>query len=130
MYNGPAPDPAPSVGHLRVRRERGHAVLELYGEIDILAALEIIPYLDSATARPEPRIVIDLRPVEFFDCSGLRLLYRAQRRILAQGGKLHLVCTHELTLRILKATGLARLLPPLASLEEALGLPEATSGSL
>ena len=123
-------DSAPPLRHLRVRTEHGHTVLEFHGEIDILATLEIIPYLDSATARPEPRIVIDLRPVEFFDCSGLRLLYRARRRVLAQGGRLHLVCTHELTLRILKVTGLARLLPPSASLEEALAPPEATSGTL
>ena len=105
-------------------------VLELHGEIDILAALEITPFLDSATGYPEPQIVIDLRPVEFFDCSGLRLLYRARRRVLAQGGRLHLVCTQPLTLRILKVTGLAHLLPPSTSLDEALGQPEATSGSL
>ncbi|WP_228022824.1 anti-sigma factor antagonist [Streptomyces acidicola] len=115
--------------HLRVRKEYGHIVLEFHGEIDILASLEIIPYLDSATARPEPHIVIDLRPVEFFDCSGLRLLYRARRRVLARGGQLHLLCTHELTLRVLRVTGLARLLPPAASLEEALARPEATSGT-
>lgn len=116
--------------HLRVRKERDHTVLEFHGEIDILATLEILPYLDSATALPAPRVVIDLRPVEFFDCSGLRLLYRARRRVLARGGRLHLLCTHELTLRVLKVTGLARLLPPAASLEEALARPEATSGTV
>ncbi|MGQ4389975.1 anti-sigma factor antagonist [Streptomyces sp. SAS_270] len=123
-------DPAPLTRHLRVHSHRGHTVLEFHGEIDIGAALEIIPYLDSVTARPEPQIVIDLRPVEFFDCSGLRLLYRARRRVLAKGGQLHLVCTHPLTLRVLKVTGFAALLPPSASLDEALSLPEATSGSL
>jgi anti-anti-sigma factor len=123
-------DPAPLSRHLRVREERGHMVLEFHGEIDILAALEITAFLDSATARPEPQIVIDLRPVEFFDCSGLRLLYRARRRVLARGGRLQLVCTQPLTLRILRVTGLARLLPPSASLDEALSRPEATSGSL
>lgn len=122
-------DPAPSVRHLRVREERGHTVLEFHGEIDILAAIEIVSCLDSFTTGPEPRIVIDLRPVEFFDCSGLRLLYRARRRILAGNGQLHLVCTHDLTLRVLKVTGLDRLLPPSASLDEALSRPEATSGS-
>ena len=117
-------DPAPLTRHLRIHRERGHTVLEFRGEIDILAAVEIIPFLDSATIRRAPRIVIDLRPVEFFDCSGLRLLYRARRRVLAQGGTLHLVCTHPLTLRILRLTGLAAVLPPAASLEEVLGESE------
>ncbi|KPI06319.1 MULTISPECIES: anti-sigma factor antagonist [Streptomyces] len=123
-------DPAPPTRHLRVRLDRGHTVLEFHGEIDIVAALEITPYLDAVTGHPEPQIVIDLRPVEFFDCSGLRLLYRARSRVLDRGGRLHLVCTRPLTLRVLKVTGLARLLPPSASLDAALGQPEATSGTL
>ncbi|WP_055490992.1 anti-sigma factor antagonist [Streptomyces sp. TP-A0356] len=122
-------DPAPLTRHLRIHRYRGHLVLEFHGEIDVVAAFEITPFLDSATSRPAPRIVLDLGPVEFFDCSGLRLLYRARRRVLARGGTLHLVCTHGLTLRILRITGLAELLPPSASLDEALGRSEA-AGSL
>ncbi|MET7350792.1 anti-sigma factor antagonist [Streptomyces mirabilis] len=123
-------DPAPRTRHLRVRLDRGHTVLEFHGEIDIVAALEITPYLDAETGHPEPQIVIDLRPVEFFDCSGLRLLYRARSRVLDRGGRLHLVCTRPLTLRVLKVTDLARLLPPSTSLDAALGQPEATSGTL
>ncbi|MET8645228.1 anti-sigma factor antagonist [Streptomyces sp. NPDC004096] len=118
-------DPAPLTRHLRIHRDGGHLVLEFHGEIDVVAASEITPFLDSATGRPAPRIVIDLRPVEFFDCSGLRLLFRARRRVLAQGGTLHLVCTEPLILRILRITGLAQVLPPSASVEEALSRPEA-----
>ncbi|GAA3037980.1 anti-sigma factor antagonist [Streptomyces glomeratus] len=125
MQHGPAPLPR----YLRIHRDRGHLVLEFHGEIDVVAALEITPFLDSATGRPAPRIVIDLRPAEFFDCSGLRLLFRARRRVLARGGTLHLVCTHPLTLRILRLTRLAELLPPAASLDEALGRSE-SSGPL
>jgi anti-anti-sigma factor len=118
---------APITPHLRIRRYRGHTVLELRGEIDISAAIEIIPDLDAVTGRPAPQIVIDLRRVEFFDCSGLRLLYRARHRVAARGGRLLLVCTHPLTLRILRVTGLAQLLPPMASLEEAIGQAEPAS---
>ncbi|KUO18195.1 anti-sigma factor antagonist [Streptomyces dysideae] len=123
-------DPAPLTRHLRVHQDRGHTVLEFRGEIDIAAALEIVPCLDRVTARPAARIVIDLRPVEFFDCSGLRLLYRARARVLDHGGQLHLVCTQPLTLRVLRVTGLARLLPPQPTLDAALGQSEATSGSV
>ncbi len=123
-------EPAPFTRHLRVHHSRGHTVLEFRGEIDIAAAMEIIPHLDRATGHADARVVIDLRQVEFFDCSGLRLLYRARSRMLDQGGQLHLVCTHPLTLRIIRVTGLSRLLPPHPSLDAALGQPEATSGSL
>ena len=71
-------DSAPPTRHLRVHEDRGHTVLEFHGEIDIAAAVEIIPHLDAATGRPGARLVIDLSDVEFFDCSGLRLIYRAR----------------------------------------------------
>ncbi|MFR0355459.1 anti-sigma factor antagonist [Streptomyces sediminimaris] len=123
-------EPAPLPRHLRVHQDRGHTVLELRGEIDIAAALEIAPHLDRVTARPGVRLVLDLTRVDFFDCSGLRLVYRARTRLLDQDGELRLVCTHPLTLRIMRVTGLSRLLPAHATLDAALGQPEATSGSL
>lgn len=122
-------EPAPLTRHLRIHRDRGHTVLEFRGEIDIAAATEIAPYLDRITDRPGARLVIDLRSVEFFDCSGLRLLYRARSRVLARHGQLHLVCADPLTLRVLRVTGLTRLLPPRPTLDEALGQPEPTSGA-
>ena len=122
-------EPAPLTRHLRIHPDRGFTVLEFRGEIDIAAATEILPYLDRVTAQPRARIVIDLRQVEFFDCSGLRLLYRARHRVLERDGRLHLVCTHPLTLRILRVTGLNRLLPPQPTLDAALEQPETTSGT-
>ncbi|MFF7970083.1 anti-sigma factor antagonist [Streptomyces sp. NPDC007905] len=123
-------EPTSPTRHLRIREERGHTVLEFRGEIDIAAATEIAPALDRATDRPGVSIVIDLRSVEFFDCSGLRLLYRARSRVLERGGRLHLVCTHPLTLRVFRVTGLSRLLPPQPTLDAAVAQSEATSGSL
>ncbi|MEU7380322.1 anti-sigma factor antagonist [Streptomyces sp. NPDC042207] len=124
-------EPAPSfTRHLRVHRDRGHTVLEFRGEIDIAAEAQIAPHIDRATAPPGARIVIDLSRVDFFDCSGLRLLYRARGRVLDHGGELHLVCTHPLTLRILRVTGLSRLLPPQPTLQAALEQHGAASGSV
>jgi anti-anti-sigma factor len=123
-----ANQPVPLPRHLRIRRDRGHTVVEFHGEIDIAAAVEIIPPLDRVTARPGARVVIDLSEVDFFDCSGLRLLYRARARILDGGGELCLVCAHPLTLRVLKVTGLSRLLPPRPTLDAALERTGATSG--
>ncbi|GGX87772.1 anti-sigma factor antagonist [Streptomyces minutiscleroticus] len=123
-------DPAVRTPHLRIHQHNEYTVLEFHGEIDILAALETSPLLDAATGRPAPQIVIDLRNIEFLDCSGLRLLHRIRRRTLAQGGRVHLVCTHRLTLRVLQVTGLAAELPPLSSLDEAFSHPEATTEPL
>ncbi|MGV9787976.1 anti-sigma factor antagonist [Streptomyces sp. NPDC003435] len=113
-------EPTPPTRHLRVHEDRGYTVLELRGEIDIASAAEISPLLDRLTGREHARVVMDLRPVEFFDCSGLRLVNRARRRVLERGGRLQLVCVHPLTLRVLGATGLAGILPPHPTLESAL----------
>ncbi|MEU3950666.1 anti-sigma factor antagonist [Streptomyces sp. NPDC029526] len=121
-------EPARLTRHLRVHQDRGHTVLEFRGDIDIAAAAEIVPHLDAVTTAPHTRVVIDLTLVTFFDCSGLRLLYRARRRVLDGQGELRLVCTHPLTLRMLRITGLSRLLPPRPTLDAALERPEATSG--
>ncbi len=120
--------PAPPTRFLRVRQDRGHTVLDFRGEIDIVAEVEVLPHLDAATSDPKCRVVIDLTRVEFLDASGLRLLYRARQRVLEQHGSLHLVCTDALTLRVLRITGLARLLPPRPTLDAALDQPEATPG--
>ncbi|MEU6913295.1 anti-sigma factor antagonist [Streptomyces olindensis] len=120
-------EPAPLTRHLRVRQERGHRVLEFRGEIDLAAATEIAPHIDRETNRPGARLVIDLSRIEFFDCSGLRLLYRARSRVLDRDGYVLLVCSHPLTLRVLRITGLSRLLPPQPTLDAALQQPEATS---
>ncbi|MFE7899327.1 anti-sigma factor antagonist [Streptomyces sp. NPDC057424] len=120
-------EPAPLTRHLRVRQERGHTVLEFRGEIDLAAAAEIAPHLDRETRRPAARIVIDLSGIDFFDCSGLRLLYRARTRVLDRRGYVLLVCADPLTLRVLRITGLSRLLPPQPTLDAALEQPEATS---
>ncbi|GAA3166308.1 MULTISPECIES: anti-sigma factor antagonist [Streptomyces] len=115
--------PAPLTRHLRVRQDRGHTVLEFRGEIDIAAAAEIAPHLDAATAGTDARVVIDLTRVEFFDLSGLRLLYRARHRVAEGPGRLLLVCAHPLTLRMLRITGLSRRLPPWPTLDAALEQP-------
>ncbi|MFF8933211.1 anti-sigma factor antagonist [Streptomyces paradoxus] len=120
-------EPAPLTRHLRVRQERGHTVLEFRGEIDLAAATEIAPHLDRETDRPAARVVIDLSGIDFFDCSGLRLLYRARSRVLDRRGYVLLVCAHPLTLRVLRITGLSRILPPQPTLDAALEQPEATS---
>ncbi|MGC9377391.1 anti-sigma factor antagonist [Streptomyces sp. MH13] len=115
-------EPASPTWHLRVRHDRGHTVLEFRGEIDIASTGEIVPHLDRETGRPGPPVVLDLSRIEFFDCSGLRLLYRARSQVLDRGGQVHLVCAHPLTLRMLRITGLARLLPPRPTLEDVLGV--------
>nr|WP_320776857.1 STAS domain-containing protein [Streptomyces sp. CRN 30] len=105
-----------------IREVHGMTVIQFAGEIDIAAGIEIRPRLDAATSAAEQTVVVDLTPVEFFDCSGLRLLCRADERVRERGGRLLLVCPHPLIRRLLRACGLLGWFSPLRTLEEALVL--------
>jgi anti-anti-sigma factor len=72
---------------------------------------------------------MDLTPVEFFDCAGLRLLYRARQRVLAREGELRVACSARMVLRVLRITGFADLVPVAPSVEEALRAPGTRAAS-
>ncbi|MFI0238794.1 STAS domain-containing protein [Streptomyces sp. NPDC016845] len=96
------------------------AVVELRGEIDLLAFQRMAPLLDTVAAGPYRVVAIDLTGTTFFDCSGLSLLVRAHRRAAHRGGRITVVCGHRLTLRIIELSGLTEVLTPVATVEEAL----------
>jgi anti-sigma B factor antagonist len=56
------------------------------------------------------RVAVDLEAVEYADQAALGLLVGAHRRARARGGHLVVVCTREPVLRLIRATGLMRLL--------------------
>ncbi|MER5946486.1 anti-sigma factor antagonist [Streptomyces sp. NPDC001904] len=115
-------------GHIRVREVHGVTVVELHGEIDIAAALDLLPALDAATYDARRTVVLDLGPVTFFDIYALRLLCRAQDRVVARGGRLLVVCAHRTVLKLLRAGGLLDRFDPLPTVADALerGAREAT----
>ncbi|MGV9422724.1 STAS domain-containing protein [Streptomyces sp. NPDC003656] len=81
-------------------------VVALRGEIDLLTAPEWAARLDTLTAREHPDLVLDLRPVEFIDCTGLGVLCRTRNRTRDRRGRLRLVADSEEFLRLLRTTGL------------------------
>ncbi|MEV0182246.1 STAS domain-containing protein [Streptomyces sp. NPDC050625] len=88
-------------------------VIEAYGEIDIATADLLGEHLDAATAGPEPDVLVDLRSVDFFDCSGLRVLCRAETRARERGGRLRLVGVGTGLQRLLRGAGLLERFRPL-----------------
>ncbi|MEU6539199.1 STAS domain-containing protein [Streptomyces sp. NPDC047000] len=115
---GPATAPYHGLGPAANGNARTYAygrftVVEAAGEIDLESAGRLAEHLDAATAGPGPDVLVDLRPVAFLDCSGLRVLCRAETRAGAQGGRLRLVCEDPRVLRLLRASGLLKRFPPL-----------------
>ncbi|MES5817488.1 STAS domain-containing protein [Streptomyces sp. RG80] len=104
--------PAPSP-YARTYRHGPFTVVEAAGEIDMATAGLLAVHLDAATERARPDVLVDLRTVDFFDCSGLRVLCRADSRAREQGGRLRLVSESARIRRLLRASGLLGRFPPL-----------------
>ncbi len=81
-------------------------VVELHGEIDIVAAEALAPRLHRLTAAAGGEVIVDLRPVTFIDCSGLGLLCSLHERLMARGRRLRVLTTRPVTLKMLRLTRL------------------------
>lgn len=112
------PDP-PAGPYAQSRRVDGFTVIEFHGEIDLAADAQVRAHVDAATMIDRPRVVIDLRPASFIDCSALRVLCHARRQALKKHGGMGLVCTSPHHLGIISVARLTDLLGPVATLEAA-----------
>jgi anti-sigma B factor antagonist len=96
-------------------------------EIDLANAAGLRAALLEAalleTAEPGRAIVVvDMSRTRFCDSAGLNALVGANRRVRAEGGEVRLVIVAEAVARIVALTGVDRVVPIYASLEEALTL--------
>ncbi|MFF7047520.1 STAS domain-containing protein [Streptomyces griseorubiginosus] len=114
-----APEPPAANPYARTRADGGFTVVEAAGELDLATAGLLAEHLDAATASARPDVLVDLRGVEFFDCSGLRVLCRAESRAREHGGRLRVVADDPRLHRLLRATGLWARFTPLSAIPRA-----------
>ncbi|MCX4671146.1 STAS domain-containing protein [Streptomyces sp. NBC_01381] len=99
--------PNPPRTSLLDTQSRGLSVVAtLHGEIDLLTAPALSALLAPLTGCARPDVLVDLRQVAFIDGTGLAVLAVARDAATAHDGRLRLICTHPLTLRILHHPGL------------------------
>ncbi len=91
-----------------VHQDRGCAVVEASGEVDIATAAQMSEALWWALDY-SPRVVIDLTRVTFMDSGGLNVLVAGWRRAREHGGGIGLVSPAEAVRDVLQVTGLDRL---------------------
>ena len=101
-------------------RPGGEAVLHPVGRLDLLTAATIKQRLGQAVAEGRKRLVVDLGDVSFIDSSGLGALISGLKSARAAGGYLRIARASEQARLILELTTLHRVLPPFATVEEAL----------
>ncbi|WEH13905.1 STAS domain-containing protein [Streptomyces sp. VNUA24] len=109
--------PPPANRYAHTRRTGPYTVVVVTGEIDVASADLLAEHLTAAVGGPgAPDVLVDLREVAFLDCSGLRVLCRAEATARAGGGRLRLVCDQPRMHRLLRAARLLGRFPPLADL--------------
>ncbi|MEV4250433.1 STAS domain-containing protein [Streptosporangium canum] len=85
-------------------------IVPLYGEIDIFTSPALRERLLRALRLSTGPLVLDLSRVSFCDVSGLAVLVGTQRRARALGITLRLAAPRSQTVRLLRVTGLDRVL--------------------
>jgi anti-sigma B factor antagonist len=96
-----------------------HSVVDVKGEIDVYTAPKLREKLIELVSEGSYDVVVNLENVDFLDSTGLGVLVGALKRVKAHDGSLSLVCTQDKIMKIFKITGLTKVFPIHASVEEA-----------
>lgn len=106
---------------LKTEHDGQTCTIALSGEVDVYTSprlkQELIDLVDAGCTD----IVVDLDALTFIDSSGLGVLVSGLRRAKEHGGTLRLICTNEAILKIFRITGLDKVFPLFATVEEARG---------
>jgi anti-sigma B factor antagonist len=89
-------------------------------EIDITNAAGLQAALLEAAGPGRTLVVVDMSGTRFCDSAGLNALVTAVRRARADGGEVRLVAVGQAVARVVALTGVDRVVPIYASLEDAL----------
>jgi anti-sigma B factor antagonist len=95
------------------------SVFELTGSLDIATSPTVRASLVEASERGDHKLIVDLTKVDFLDSTGLGAIIGAQRRAKEFGGDVRLVVKEGQILRLLRITGLLKVLSVYASLDDA-----------
>jgi anti-sigma B factor antagonist len=96
-------------------------LIRVHGEIDLSNAHEVSSAIGMVMGQEARRLVVDLSDITYLDSAGVALLLRLAERLRARRRQLHLVVPRRSPVRrVLQFTGLPRVIPLEARLEDAL----------
>jgi anti-anti-sigma factor len=107
----------------RVEGERQGTLclIRVHGEVDLSNAHEVSSEIGIVMGQEACRLVVDLSDITYLDSAGVALLLRLAERLRARRRQLHLVVPRGSPVRrVLDFTGLPRVIPLEARLEDAL----------
>ena len=104
---------------IKVERDDRACVVTVGGEVDVYTSPALKTRLLDAIEGECPLLIVVLDGVSFIDSSGLGVLVGALRRLKERGDEMRIVCSREQVLKIFRITGLDKVFPILATLDEA-----------
>lgn len=104
---------------LSVNSFGGHAVVALYGDLDLAEVPGLASHLITAVAACGPSIIVDLAGLELIDSCGLEVLVRVLKWTRESGGDMALAAPQQQIRKVLTATGLIDVFCVYPSVEEA-----------
>jgi anti-sigma B factor antagonist len=102
------------------RRQNGHTVVALEGDVDLDSVDRLKARLDRIVAADGPCLIVDLTGVRFIDTTGLGTFVRFLDGVRRREGSLALVAPSGQPLRAFSRTNLARLFPIYDSVSDAM----------
>ncbi|HEY3867614.1 MAG TPA: STAS domain-containing protein [Actinocrinis sp.] len=99
--------------------DEARAVVEAAGELDVYTSPRLRVALMDLHMAGRCLLVVDMAAVAFMDSSALGVLVGGVKRARDAGGALVLVAPSERILRVLRITGLLRVMPVFETLPEA-----------
>ena len=103
---------------IEIQHEQGYAIVTPAGEIDIFTAPRLRECFFELASSGLP-LIADLDQVRFIDSAGLSALVGTAKRVEANGGSLHVVCTRPEIRKTFRLTGLDSRIPLASTLDEA-----------
>jgi anti-sigma B factor antagonist len=100
--------PLPEAFSVRTEQRGAATVVVPHGELDLATAPALELALDSALGSA-PRVVLDLRELDFIDSSGLRTLLTARKRAEEGGADFSLVAGDMALERTLEIAGVRQI---------------------
>lgn len=104
---------------IKTQQDEGVCTLALDGEVDVYTAPKLKEHLVSAIEDGCSNVIIDMNQVSFIDSSGLGVLVSALRRARERDGAVRIVCDRDNILKIFRITGLDKVFPIFANVDEA-----------
>lgn len=102
-----------------IAEDSGWTVVQVTGEVDIYTAPVLREQIVDLISDGCRRLVIDMQAVTFIDSTGLGVLIGALKRLRGGNGELRVVAATQPVLRMLRVTGLHRVLATFGSAVEA-----------